>query len=301
VSVVVPTLNAMKHLDALLPALQAQRPQPPREILIVDSGSTDGTAAYAVSCGSPVRLVVIDPERFSHGRARNLGVREAKSDVVVFLSQDALPQGETWLARLVNPLRDPQVAAAFSRQVPRPEANPMERFFLETHFPPADKVFAGYGKDAELRFQRDVFFSNVSSAAEKTTLQQYPFDEALVMSEDQQFARDLLLAGHAIAYASDSVVLHSHNYSWPQALRRYFDSAYSLTQVFERHGFSSSARIGVNYIRREFAMMARRHPQQLPRYAGIVLARALGTVLGHGARRLPRRWVRSLSQCPHCW
>lgn len=299
VSVVIPTLNAMAYLPALLPALRSQKPSPPLEILIVDSRSTDGTRDVVHQAGGEVRL--LDVARFSHGGTRNLGIQNARGSIVVFLSQDAIPRDDTWLAQLVAPFQDPQVAASFSRQVPRPGANPMEQFFLATHFPENPIGYRRRPDGQPPAFQRDVFFSNVSSAARREVILRHPFDDTLIMSEDQQFARDILLAGHAVVYASSSVVLHSHNYTFLTAFQRYFDSAYSLTQIFKGHGISSSARMGTSYLRRECAMMLRHHPLLLPRYAAYVLAKTLGTILGHFADRLPRRWARALSLHPSYW
>jgi rhamnosyltransferase len=292
-SVVIPTLNAMGYLPALFAALRTQRPFPPHDIWVVDSGSADGTREYVSAVGNEIRL--LDITRFSHGGARNLGVRHAGGNFVVFLSQDAIPRDTSWLAELLAPFQNTGVAASFSRQVPRPDASPMERFFLETHFPVTPAVYRPLPDRENLLFQHNVFFSNVSSAARRDVLLQFPFDETLIMSEDQQFARDILLAGHSVAYAAASVVLHSHNYSWMQALRRYFDSVCSLTQIFDDHGISRSTRLGLTYLRSECAMMVRHHPLLLPRYAAYVLAKTLGTVLGHYADRLPRRLARALS------
>ena len=186
VSVVIPTLNAMGYLPALLVALRAQQPRPPQEILIVDSRSTDGTRDYVSGIGGEVRLM--DVACFSHGGTRNLGVRHSSGHIVVFLSQDALPRDPTWLAELLAPFQNDKVVAAFSRQLPKPNANPMEKFFLETHFPATPTVYRSRPDREELQFQRDVFFSNVSSAVRREVMLQHPFDETLVMSEDQQFA-----------------------------------------------------------------------------------------------------------------
>ena len=299
VSVAVPVLNAMAFLPALLPALRAQRPAPPAEIVLVDSGSTDGSREFAARAGPDV--LPVDLARFSHGGSRNLAARLARGEFIVFLSQDAIPRDDAWLANLLAPFRRPDVAAAFSRQIPRPDANPLQRFFLSTHFPPESAAYRRDPSRPDLFFQRDVFFSNVSSAARRNELLRHPFDESLVMSEDQQFARDLLLAGLEVAYAADSVVLHSHNYTFLGALRRYFDSAFSLTQIFRRHDLSQSARMGSSYLRREASMMLRNHPLLLPRYAAYVLAKTLGTVLGHFADRLPLCLVRRLSLHSAYW
>jgi len=289
VSVVIPTLNAKAYLPVLVPALRSQLPCPPAEILIVDSGSKDGTMEYVAGLGADVRLISVD--RFSHGRARNLGVQSARGEYVVFMSQDAVPRNNSWLAEILAPFSNPDVAAAFSRQVPRPEANPMESFFLQTHFPPGNPTFMRRNGHKDLLFQRDVFFSNVSSAIRKDILLRHPFDETLIMSEDQQFARDAILAGYTVAYAPASVVVHSHNYSFLQALRRYFDSAHSLTKIFPKHNLPYSVRLGMGYLRSEAAMMLRGHRRMLPKYVGYVAAKSIGTLLGHHAEGLPRSVV----------
>ncbi len=299
VSVVIPTLNALAHLPALLVALRMQRPFPPKEILIVDSRSTDGTRDYLLGIGGEVRL--IDIACFSHGGARNLGVRHSTGDFVVFLSQDAIPRDDTWLAQLLAPFHNAEVAATFSRQVPRPNANPMERFFLDTHFPASPAVYRNRTDNGELQFQRDVFFSNVSSAARRDVILQHPFDERLIMSEDQQFARDVILAGHIVAYSPRSMVDHSHNYSFLQVMRRYFDSALSLAMIFPKHSFSHAFRIGMPYLQSEFVMMLRKHRCALPGYLAYVCARSMGVFLGHYANTLPRFVVKRLSFHRYHW
>ncbi len=240
VSVVIPVLNAARHLPALLSALRAQRPAAPREVILVDSGSTDGTPGLAAAHPEARVVPIAD---FSHGRARNLGAREAKGAIVALLTQDALPSDPSWLARLLEPFADASVAAAYSRQVPREDATPMERFFLLTRFPPGEPVRRERRGDAPPGLE-DVFFSNVAAAVRRDVLLAHPFDEALIMSEDQQFARDVLQAGYATVYQPASVVVHSHRYGLGTVFRRYFDSVYSLTEIFPGTGWARAHRSG---------------------------------------------------------
>lgn len=232
VSVVIPILNAAPHLEHLLAALQRQHPVSPGEIILADSGSTDDSLAIAARFAHTRSIPIAE---FSHGRSRNLGARSAAGDIVVFLSQDALPRDSHWLEELLRPFSDPQTVAAYSRQVPWPDALFAEKFFLETRFPAAPPVRRKKTSNTELTLE-DVFFSNVSSAIRRSILLRFPFDEMLIMSEDQQFSRDVLNAGYAVAYAPDSVVIHSHTYTLRDVFRRYFDSVYSLTQIFPAHG-----------------------------------------------------------------
>jgi len=115
VSVVIPTLNAASFLPVLFNTVFSQEPTVPVEVVLVDSMSTDATRSIAAS-DSRVRVVPIS--NFSHGRARNLGASEARGEIVVLLTQDALPADGKWLAGLLHPFSDPQVVASYLRNHP---------------------------------------------------------------------------------------------------------------------------------------------------------------------------------------
>ena len=297
VSVVIPVLNAAGTLPALLKTLAEQHPSPPDEIVLVDSLSTDDTRRIALA-HTHVRVVPL--EQFSHGRARNLGAREATGEIIVLMTQDALPADRHWLAELLEPLADPQVAAVCSRQVPRPDAPPTEKFFLAYHFPPGPPLRRVRPAGRSLTLA-DVFFSNVSAAVRRDILLRYPFDVTLIMSEDQQFARDLITAGYAIVYQPSSVVVHSHRYSLGTAFRRYFDSVYSLTLIFPAHDLKVSAAMGRRYLRQEIGYMLRHHPLYVPYYCLYTLCKMAGVLCSHFADRMPRRLARACSLHRYYW
>lgn len=296
VSVVIPVLNAERYLGPLLSAIFAQKPSPPDEVVLVDSMSKDRTREIAATFPG-VRIVPV--EHFTHGGARNLGAREARGELLVLMTQDALPQDEHWMARLLQPFRDPNVAASYSRQVPYPDANPMERYFLATHFPPGSSV-RREGGGGELGLGH-VFFSNVAAAIRRDLLLKFPFDETIIMSEDQQVSRDLIKAGYAVVYQPESVVVHSHNYTLGVVFRRYFDSIYSLTQIFPSHDMGESASMGFSYLFKEILHMVTRHPLWLPYYALYTVAKAGGTLMGHFAENMPRSWARKMSLHRYYW
>jgi len=277
--------------------------------VLVDSLSTDDTRRIALA-QTNVRVVPL--ERFSHGRARNLGAREATGAIIVLMTQDAMPADRHWLAALLAPLADPwsptappeagkpQVAAVYSRQVPRPDAPPTEKFFLQYHFPPGPPLRRVRPAGRSLTLA-DVFFSNVSAAVRREVLLRYPFDEALIMSEDQQFARDLILAGYTIVYQPASVVVHSHRYSLGTAFRRYFDSVYSLTLIFPAHDLKVSFGLGRRYLRRETGYMIRHHPFYVPYYCLYTLCKMAGVLCSHFAERMPLGMARACSLHRYYW
>jgi len=297
VSVVIPTLNAAPFLPRLFEALFRQEPVPPAEVILVDSQSTDATRDAAAS---DARVRVVPIANFSHGRARNLGAREARGEIIVLLTQDAEPADSSWLSSLLDPFGDPQVVASYSRQVARDDANPMERFFLETRFPPGPAVKRVRTGTRPLQLE-DVFFSNVSAAIRRDILLAHPFDEELIMSEDQQFARDVIEAGHAVCYQPASVVRHSHNYTLAVCFRRYFDSVYSLTTIFPRHQLGETASLGSRYLAAEVRTMVRKYPLWLPYYVVYNLMKIGGSLAAHAAGVLPKRLSRAMSLHRYHW
>lgn len=137
ISVVIPVLNAARFLPELFHALEQQKPYSPKEIILVESGSTDSTVKIA-SRYPNVQIVPI--KKFSHGYARNLGAKHATGEIIVLMTQDALPRDKTWLQKLLEPFSDDKVVAVYSRQVPKPDAIFTERFFLMTRFPDGSSV-----------------------------------------------------------------------------------------------------------------------------------------------------------------
>lgn len=297
VSVVIPTLNAAAYLPGLLDVLESQREVELAEIILVDSCSKDKTVDIA-STHPLVKVVRV--ENFSHGRARNLGCAAAQGDIVVFLSQDALPLDDLWLQKLVKPFAEVKVAATYSRQIAREDAYFIERFLLQYIYPDSQKAPVGQEGQDRLTLNKG-FFSNVSAAIRRSVLLEYPFDEELIMSEDQQFSRDVLRAGYSVVYVSDSVVIHSHNYTLKNAFQRYFDSAYSLKLIYSGHDLGASVAIGRDYLPLEMRYVLRSHFWRLPYYLCYTAAKVGGTILGRFADRLPRFLARKCSMHKYYW
>lgn len=132
ISVVIPTKDAGPAFIPLCRHLALVRERNALEVLIIDSGSTDGTAEIAESFGHRVHRIA--PAEFGHGRTRNLGVRLTRGDVICFLTQDVLPCTPDWPARFAEALEDPTVGGVYGRQVPR-DAATMEMFFVALNYP----------------------------------------------------------------------------------------------------------------------------------------------------------------------
>lgn len=215
VSIVVPTRNGMATLPALVDAIAAQRDEAAREVVIVDSGSTDGTPEFARRAGA--RVFAVEPARFNHGTTRNHGIGQTGGRFVVLTVQDARPLGDGWLTHLLAPLRaDETVAGAFARQVPAPTASVVVREQLakwvahQTSSRVISLDAAAYNALTPAERLVRCAFDNVCAAIRRSVWERHPFP-ATPIAEDLEWGRTVLLAGHRLAYVQEAAVEHSHD------------------------------------------------------------------------------------------
>jgi rhamnosyltransferase len=215
VSIVVPTRNGAATLPALFDAVGRQRVDFDVEIVAIDSGSTDGTPELLRARAD--RVLEIAAAAFDHGTTRNLGIAQAHGELIVLTVQDAEPANDDWLRALTSPLRaDDALAGTFARQVPRGNASAITRRHMAgwAGAALAARTLAIGGADAfealspAERLDRCTF-DNVCSCIRRSVWQRHPF-RATPIAEDLEWARDVLLAGHRLAYVPESVVIHSH-------------------------------------------------------------------------------------------
>lgn len=240
VSVIVPVRDGARYLHELLAAV---REQGPHEILVVDSGSRDGSVSIARAGGA--RVLEIDPEDFGHGRTRNLAASEATGDVLAFLTQDATPAAG-WLAAHLEALAmDPRVGVSFGPHLPRPDTSPMIARELTEFFasfsPQGTPVLQGPGDEP--------FLSNVNACYRRACWEQIRFRD-VPYSEDQAFGRDLLEAGWLKVYHPGAAVFHAHDYGPIEFARRYFDEYRGLRET-TGHVEPIAPRESLSYVRRQ--------------------------------------------------
>ena len=295
ISVVIPVKDGGLDLVRCLDGIAGQELDEEVEVVVVDSGSTDGSADVARSAGATVHE--IPAAEFGHGRTRNLGAGLARGDVLVFTSQDAVAADSAWLARLVAAARStPDAAGAYGRQLPHPDARPPERFFLDFLYGPEPRV-QRLAVGEELTFE-STLFSNVNAAIPRSVLERFPFHDDLTMSEDQEWSRRVLREGYALVYEPRAAVNHSHAYTVRTAFRRFFDSGVSAEHSYVEGDESKAAlrRAGSRYAREELAWLWRTGRRRWIPYTVVYeLAKFTGLQLGLRHERLPRSLRRRLS------
>jgi rhamnosyltransferase len=218
-SVIVPTLNAASDWPRFAPALLAC--VPPERVLIVDSESTDGTPVLARAAG--FGFVGIARRDFNHGGTRQWAIQFAgDAEILIFLTQDAVLADPHAVAKLLAAFRDPAVAAAYGRQLPRPGAGAIEAHARQFNYPESSDV-----RDltsCERLGIKAIFISNSFAAYRRSALMKVGgFSPHVIFGEDTVMAGQFLLSGYRVAYVAEACAYHSHAYSWTQEFRRYFD------------------------------------------------------------------------------
>ncbi|MFO0704594.1 MAG: glycosyltransferase family A protein [Candidatus Andersenbacteria bacterium] len=322
VSVLLPTKNAGPLFEHVLRALEQQRGVN-FEVLIVDSGSSDGTVerinAFAERVQKSVqpfdvRLMHIKASEFGHGKTRNYMAQQARGELLVLITHDASPMTPQWLAHITAPFANPNVGIVFGPQAPRPDGNPVIRAELLAFFagfaekntngrgrattyatkpgPGVDR--AGQPNDELMRFSSDVNAAIRRSAWEECNFRDVTY------CEDQLIARDLLEAGWFKVYEPRAAVYHSHNFGTLEFFRRYTDEWQGMYRAF---GYIDVKRFWHLPGRVLRASLATRHALAsdprlswvqktlwYPRAAALATMRQLGGYVGPRLERLPH-WL----------
>ena len=235
-SIVIRACNEEKRLGKLLDGILQQTLRD-TEIILVDSGSRDGTLALAASY--PVKIVHIRPEDFSFGRSLNLGILAARGETIVIASAHVYPVYPDWLERLLAPFEDPQVALSYGKQ----------RGDARTRFSEG-QIFARWFPEHSTLDQTHPFCNNANTAIRRSLWQQQPYDESLSGLEDLAWARWALEQGHRIAYVAEAEIVHVHDESPGSIYNRYRREAMAFKRIFphERFDLGDFARLVLSNI-----------------------------------------------------
>ncbi|MDO5090208.1 MAG: glycosyltransferase family 2 protein [Cardiobacteriaceae bacterium] len=299
-ALVMPTRNAGAGLDAWFAAL-AQQTLAPTQVVIIDSASVDGTAERAREAGCLVHGIAVAD--FNHGGSRNLGISllDADVEVAVLMTQDAILHDPQALQTLLAAFADPDVAAAYGRQLPHENANPLAAHARLFNYPAASAV-KGQEDIAQMGI-KTAFISNSFAAYRLSAWRAAGgFPENMILAEDMHLAARLILAGYKIAYCAEATVRHSHNYSPVQEFRRYFD-----TGVFHREAgwihehFGGATGEGKRFVLSEWRYLWRHAPLWLPLSPVFTLAKWTGYQLGRQWPKVPRGLLFKFSMNRQFW
>lgn len=297
-AVIVPTLNAGDAWRLWWQALRRQTLQPTR-VLIVDSESSDGTAAIAREHGAD--LVTVPRSAFNHGGTRAHAALLADEQVLVFMTQDAILQDIDSLARLIQAFDLASLGAAYGRQLPRPQAGPIERHNRLFSYPPLSRVVTPV--EAPRWGIRAPFLSDSYTAYRRSALMRAGnFPARAIVSEDMYVGARMLQDGWSLAYVAEAAVVHSHDYSVAGDIRRYFDiGAFYSEQAWLLRDFGGGGGEGWRFVRSELTYLLRRAPWLIPEALLRSACKLVGFHLGRRQQRLPAGLRLRLSGQKYYW
>jgi len=215
-SIIIRTYNEQRHLSELLQAIRRQQSEHlEKEVIVVDSGSTDRTLDIAEEFGC--RIEHIPRSQFSFGGSLNIGCRAATGDALVIISGHCIPASEHWLNRLVEPLLQRKVVWTYGRQIGNGLSRFSERRIFEKYFPTQSRIP-----------QEGFFCNNANSALLAEVWRVHQFDEKLTGLEDLHLAKKLTGLGMYIGYVADAPVYHIHEETWSNVKNRFEREAIAL-------------------------------------------------------------------------
>jgi rhamnosyltransferase len=298
-SVCIPTYNAGPYISRLLRSIREQAPD--CEIVVIDSSSTDATVSIAKSCGAGI--IVIQKKDFDHGGTRTLAANSSLGDILVFLTQDIVFADDRALESLIKYFdNDKNIAAVYGRQLPNADASPFSAHLRLFNY--QDTSYVRCLEDRHTYGIKTVFFSNSFSAYKRSALEKIGcFKRDLIFGEDTHAIARLLLAGFKIAYASDAMVYHSHNYTVFEEFKRYFDiGVMHRTEDWILKEFGQTKGEGKKYIKSE-ALYLMRHKKYnfIPAFILRNAMKYLGYQLGLRYSHVPKGLTRRISMNKNWW
>jgi len=280
VSVVIRALNEADHIGELLSRLAEQSTRPD-EIVLVDSGSSDGTVRIAEQFG--VNVIHMPPSEFTFGRSLNWGCEEAKGQILIFVSAHVYPLERDWLEKLVAPFEDDRVGLSYGGQTGDHRSNFAELRVLARWFP----------EDGTLD-QTEPFCNNANCAVRRSLWEEIGYNESLPGLEDIAFAREVRSRGHRLAYVPDAKIAHVHEEGPKQIFNRYRREAMAYKTIFDRreiHLGSALTLISRSIVGDARAAIGKRRFADILPAAAFRIAQFSGAWVGYRARDADSRQI----------
>ncbi len=298
ISVIIPTYNAQSYLPALLEKLKEQTVA--FELIIIDSSSKDETVTIAKRYTD--KIIIIPQSEFDHGGTRTKAAKTASGEIVVFLTQDALPVDNYAIEKIVKVFDERVIGAAYGRQIPYPDTTLFGKHLRGFNYPETSHIRTYQDRD---RYGiKTVFLSDSFAAYRVTALEKIDWiKDGLISSEDSYAGAKMLLANYSLAYVSDAQVYHSHSYSSIEEFKRYFDiGVFYRRQRWILEAFGRAEGEGGRYVKSEFRYLLKHNAYfKIPEFFIRNGMKYAGYKLGNHYENLPKSLIRKISMHPLWW
>ena len=306
VTVLIPTFRPDRKLNELLRRLSKQTMLPSRVLLMnTVEGDEDGQLTESVDefrdCFPVLSVFHVDRKEFDHGGTRHLGMSFADTELVLCMTQDAIPKDRHLISSLAKWFDDPLVAAAYGRQLAAKGCSPEERFTRSFNYPETSRVKSK--EDLEELGIKTFFCSDVCAMWRRETyFEMGGFERRTIFNEDMILAGKMIRAGYRVVYDADAQVWHSHSYSCVKQLKRNFDLGVSQAEHPEVFSMASSTGEGIKMVKQNAAWLLRSgNVIRIPKLVLDSGCKYIGYFLGKRYRKLPRKLILKLTDNRTYW
>ena len=248
-----------------------------------------------------VQVYHLSKREFDHGKTRHAGMEKSTADICICMTQDAIPEDESLVEKLVGALADEDVVCAYARQLPGEDCNPIERYMRSFNYPEASRKKTL--EDLPKLGIKTFFCSNVCCAYKREKYMELGgFIRRTIFNEDMIFASKVIRSGYAVVYAADARVVHSHNYTCMAQLHRNFDLGVSQADHPEVFADVPSEGEGIRSVKATIKYLK---GEKLWIWIPYLIAQSgfkyLGYLLGKKYKALPMWLVKKLSMNRSYW
>ena len=300
VDVIIPAYHPGKEFATLIKRLEKQS-VPIHRIIVMNTEESMWNKEWE-KLSDVMEIHHLAKPEFDHGGTRAQAAELSDADVMIFMTQDAMPADRELLAELLKALeQDENIAAAYARQLPNAECSFVERYTRAFNYP--DRSGVKTKKDMDQYGIKTFFCSNVCAAYKKDIYQkQGGFVRRTIFNEDMIYAGGLIQAGYGIAYAAEAKVIHSHNYNCMQQFHRNFDLGVSQAEHPEIFEGVPSEGEGMRLVKKTLSHLVRSEKIWLiPGFVMQCAGKYAGYLAGKNFRRLPKKFVLWCTMSPNYW
>ena len=233
ISIIIPTYNRKEELVDLLPSLRNQKSSIAFEVIVVDDGSRDGTQELLKNLTKEWNgaLRFIGQNRAGPGAARNLGIKHAHGDILVFVDSDCIaPPG--WLNKLASVFANPQVGAAGG-----PELAPVDdclfrrcQSYVMTAFLTTGGLRGRKGTKLGIYYPR-----GFNMAVRKHVVEGVGGVPNRFHGEDILLSLKVKQMGYTLEYAPDAAVYHHRRATVSQYFRQLYSMGKARVEMIHLH------------------------------------------------------------------
>lgn len=303
IDVIIPVYHPDKKLYYLLKRMDLQTKRPNKILILHTVEDKDKIEPLNLpsDISLDIRVIYVNKDDYDHGGTRGYGATLSEADILMYMTQDAVPVDEFLIEKLLQPYTDSNVSATYARQLPNSRADIVERYTRNFNYPDVNTVKSA--KDIKTLGIKTYFCSNVCATYRRDAYNKLGgFVKKTIFNEDMIMAHSMIHSGHKIAYVAGAKVVHSHVYSYKQQFSRNFDLGVSHRQYAHVFLGVSSESEGIRLVKDTLKyLISKKKFLLIPNLILNSGFKFLGYRIGLNYRKLPKEFLKYFSMNKGYW